>query len=53
MEQRDVPTMLAAIRVTGDGRQNLVQSNMVTKGTHDAIDCDSSHGNTEANTIWD
>jgi hypothetical protein len=51
-DRREKPTMLAAIQVTGAGKDNVVQNNTVSQGAKAAIDCDPALGAVLNNTVW-
>lgn len=50
-DDREPPTMLAAVQVTGQSRANVIQNNTITPGTRAAIVCDESAGIVANNAI--
>ncbi len=51
-DRHDPPRMLAAIEVSGDARDNVVQGNTVDRGTTAAIACSDERGRVLGNTVW-
>jgi hypothetical protein len=51
VDRREQPAMVAAVEVVGDSRGNVVQNNLVAKGSADAIVCETACGVVRTNTV--
>jgi len=53
LDRRPARSMRAAIRLTGQCKDNLIANNALNRGTQSAIDCPKDLATLSNNTIWD